>query len=269
MRWNVIWDAISAVNLVGLRLAISDQELSRSYVSRCLQIYDDVAGRGLPSRDPVEHVMSRGWGVLSPSQRLEVPALLHDGGGTRLDELLYLAAVTRALQPRKIFEIGTFNGRTTSVFILNAAADSTIMTLDLPPESTLNDEQRVEYIDTDVTLVRRRTLASVVLDQQLESRCEQILCDSMQFDPAPYAGTVELGFIDGGHALHHVKNDTRKMAVMMAEDSLVLWHDYGGKGRFRDLTSYLECIGRHIPVFRVPGTTLAWAEGAALRTLMA
>jgi hypothetical protein len=268
MRWNVIWDAISAINLVGLRLAISDHEVSRSYISRCLQIYDDVAGRGLLSRDPVEHVVSRGWGTLSPSQRLEVPALLHDGGGTRLDELLYLAAVTRALQPGKIFEVGTFKGRTTSVFILNAAPESTILTLDLPPVSTLNDEQRVGYIDTDTTLVRTRTLASVVLNQQLESRCEQILCDSMQFDPAPHAGTVELGFIDGGHALRQVKNDTLKMAVMMAERSLVLWHDYGGKGRFRDLTSYLESIARSIPVFRVPGTTLAWAEGAALRTLM-
>src|SRR5438874_5761736 len=99
MRWTMIWDALSAVNLVGLRLAITDQEKGRSYISRCLQIYDDVAGRGLPSRDPVEHLVSRAWGTLSPSQRLELPALLNDGGGTRPEELLHLAAVTRALQP--------------------------------------------------------------------------------------------------------------------------------------------------------------------------
>jgi hypothetical protein len=56
---------------------------------------------------------------------------------------------------------------------------------------------------------------------------------------------------------------------MMADRGLVLWHDYGGKGKFRDLTQYLERLGRQIPVYRIPGTSLAWAEGAALRNHLA
>jgi hypothetical protein len=52
--------------------------------------------------------------------------------------------------------------------------------------------------------------------------------------------SVELGFIDGAHSRPHVDNDTRKMAIMMSERGLVFWHDYGGGGRFRELTMYLE-----------------------------
>lgn len=96
---------------------------------------------------------------------------------------------------------------------------------------------------------------------------EQILCDSLDFDPGPHLNSVELGFIDGAHARRYVENDTRKMAAMMADRGLVFWHDYGGKGRFRDLTDYLETLSRRIPLHRVPNTTLAWAAAPNVKAL--
>jgi hypothetical protein len=78
---------------------------------------------------------------------------------------------------------------------------------------------------------------------------------------------VELGFIDGAHTLRYVTNDTLKMATMMSDRGLVFWHDYGGKGSFRELTEYLDQIARRIAVYRVANTTLAWSPGSEVRKL--
>jgi len=101
----------------------------------------------------------------------------------------------------------------------------------------------------------------------LESRYQQVLCDSLRFDPAPHRGSVELAFIDGAHSLPCVRNDTLKMAVMAAERGLVFWHDYGGRGRFAPLTGYLESLASRIPLYPIPGTSLAWAAAPDLRRL--
>jgi hypothetical protein len=204
-----------------------------------------------------------GWASQSRGH-VGLPVALDSSGGTRLDELLILATVTAVLRPKAVFEIGTFNGRTTSVFVLNAPDDAKITSLDLPPDT---DADTVESLSSDAELVRQRRVASVLHDLRLAHRYEQLLCDSRQFDPAPYAGTIELGFIDGAHAIEYVDNDTRKMAVMMAERGLAFWHDYGGKGRFGELTRYLDRLSRRIEVFRVAGTTLAWSPASELRKL--
>jgi hypothetical protein len=58
------------------------------------------------------------------------------------------------------------------------------------------------------------------------------------------------------------------MAVMAAPRGLVFWHDYGGKGRFRELTRYLDDLSRKIPIYRVTNTTLAWTPTSELKALM-
>lgn len=267
MKMASVLDALAGVNLMGLRLALHNSERARTYLSNCIRNYDELMENGLPGKDPLTFIQEKNWGTFSPHDRVELPTRLLSAGGTRIDELLHLAMATRLLRPKKVFEIGTFMGQTTSIFIMNAPPDALVVTMDLPPEGTLDSEQRRAYIDTDIELVRERKLASCVYELQLESRYQQILCDSLQFDPAPHRGSVELAFIDGAHALPYVQNDTMKMAVMMAERGLVFWHDYGGKGRFRPLTNYLEELARKIPLYRVPGTSLAWTTASDLRLL--
>jgi hypothetical protein len=123
-------------------------------------------------------------------------------------------------------------------------------------------------IDSDCALIQRRRLGAYVREYGLEARFEQLLGDSMAFDPTPFLGRVELGFIDGAHALAYVRNDTEKMARMMAPGGLVFWHDYGGRGRFGPLTAYLESLQARLSLYRVPGTTLAWTTGLELRKLV-
>jgi hypothetical protein len=252
-----------------IRLLLKDRQLGREYLSSALQQYDELMGRGLRPKQPVNFIYQQKWASRVPCDRVQLPVAVELGGGTRLDELLILAIVTRVLKPAKVFEIGTFMGQTTSAFVLNAPPDADVITLDLPPDlDTQAGSMPSQYIDSDVVLVKQRKVGSFLSQAGLDGRYQQLFCDSMQFDPAPHAGTVALGFIDGAHSREYVENDTRKMAVMMADRGLVFWHDYGGKGRFRGLSEYLEGLARRITLYRVPKTSLAWAPAAELKKVL-
>lgn len=132
--------------------------------------------------------------------------------------------------------------------------------MDLPPAGA---EQR-PTLASDEKLIASRRLLSVPQSLGL-SRYKQVLCDSMQFDPSPYADSVQFGLIDAAHDLVHVQNDTLKMTTMMTNDGILFWHDYGGKGPLRPLAKYLEGLARQCPLYRVSGTTLAWAPARELK----
>lgn len=250
-------EAAKAVNLCSVRLAGRNPSLLRSYVSFCLKKYDELIGKGLPAKSPIPG--------LSPTDldTLTMPLRFQSGGGTDPREILNLAAVTKLLRPKRIFEIGTYNGRTTAVFILNSSPDCDVFTLDLPPDaSSLSD-----YLPTDIGLVQDRSPEGYLKRAGLSERYRQIYCDSMAFDPEPFRDSVDLGFIDGAHAEKFVRNDTLKMAVMMSRRGYVFWHDYGGRGTFRPLAEYLETLP--IEVYRIPATSLAWTTAVELKKLVA
>lgn len=268
MKFIELAGAVAGVNLCALRMALKSPRRARGYLSHCLRKYDEMTGQGLPKKDPLTAIAENSWGTLNMTDRVELPTQLNDGGGTSLNELLILACATRVLQPKKIFEIGTFTGRTTSALILNAPHDAEIITLDLPATSNHSNAPGDGCLTTDMELIEKRELGSFIQRLHLEGRCRQVLCNSLEFDPLPHEGTVELGFIDGAHTQPFVQNDTLKMAMMMSERGLVFWHDYGGKGNFRPLANYLENLSRQIPLYRVAGTSLAWATATDLRKLV-
>ena len=259
MRWREVvrgtFEALKAVNLSACRLALQEPQYLRPYLSFCVRKYDELIGRGLLARGVLRD--------LGPSDLdlVTVPARFQTGGGTDPREILTLASVTRLLQPKRVFEIGTFNGRTTAIFILNSPAESQIFTLDLPPKVNALDG----YLSTDIDLVRDRRPEDFLTSAGLAGRYQQIYCDSMNFDPEPFRDTIELGFIDGAHAEEFVRNDTQKMSIMMSSRGYVFWHDYGGRGSFQALSKYLESLP--IEIYRVPGTTLAWATAREIKKL--
>ncbi len=61
---------------------------------------------------------------------------MHRPGSLPLEELTALAIIVSCLQPRRVVEIGTSEGRTTLNLALNAPPDAEIITVDLPPELT-------------------------------------------------------------------------------------------------------------------------------------
>lgn len=259
-------DVLSAVNFCAVRLALRRRDRVGAYLSHCLRRFDELAGFGLKDKDPIRFLVDERWGAIIPEDRVVLASAVDTAGSTSPAEVLILATVVRIMRPKKVFEIGTFQGATTAVLILNAPSDATVISLDLPPGSEPPGERAGDYLRTDLELVRKRDHASQLHRLGLESRYTQVFCDSMYFDPTPHMGSVELGFIDGAHSMPFIENDTRKMAAMMAEHSIVFWHDYGGKGRGRVLASYLEHLAMRTPIYRIVGTSLAWAPGSSLRT---
>jgi predicted O-methyltransferase YrrM len=64
--------------------------------------------------------------------RFEIEHIPSDFIGTPLEQLACLALITRATQPKTVFEIGTFRGRTVLNFALNAPDDAKVYTLGRP-----------------------------------------------------------------------------------------------------------------------------------------
>ena len=259
-------DALSVANLRGLRLAVTRSDAAREYFARCLREYDGLSGNGLPQKDPLAFIHQQGWTDAVPTDRVQLPTRFSDGAGLGLDELVILAAVTRLLKPRKVFEIGTYMGLSTSAFILNSPSDAEIVSLDLPRNGQRGTVDQ-DYAPAERELIREHRVGALLHELGLASRYQQILCDSLDFDPAGHADSVELGFIDGGHGLKFVRNDTLKMAKMMAGRGLVFWHDYGGRGGLLPLAHYLEQLSRSIPIYRVGRTCLAWTAASSLKRI--
>lgn len=245
-----VLDSLSCVSARTLTLAVRKPQQLRSYIASCLKRYDELAGNGLPSRSPV---------VPSQTDTISLPAT-HTGGGMSFAELVIMARVTKTRRPRTIFEMGSYNGLTTAVFVLNAPAGASIYSLDLPPQTSGEQHD----LATDKDLVESRALGSIPRALGLNNYT-QLLCDSMQFDPTPYDNSIELGLVDAAHDVEHARNDTIKMATMMTESGMVFWHDYAGKGTLRPLARFLESLGRKFPVYRIPETTLAWANAGDLK----
>jgi hypothetical protein len=255
-HFREVVEATRAVNLCSVHLATRKPALLRSYVSFCLRKYDELMGKGLQAKSPIPGLTPNDLDTLT------IPLRFQSGGGTDPREVLNLAAVTKLLRPKRIFEIGTYNGRTTAIFILNSSPDCGIYTLDLPPQAG----RLPDYLPTDIGLVQDRCPEGFLKRAGLSQRCHQIYCDSMTFDPEPFQNSVDLGFIDGAHAERFVRNDTMKMAVMISHRGYVFWHDYGGKGSFRPLSTYLETLP--IEVYRIPSTSLAWTTAGEIKKLI-
>jgi predicted O-methyltransferase YrrM len=252
MNTTEILDALSTVSVKTLLLGLRSPGKVRRYVSHCSKTYDELAGKGLPAKSPV---------TPAPEATITIPAY-HSGGGMSFAELVVLARTTKTRNPRTIFEMGTYNGLTTAVFMLNSAPGTTVITLDLPPAP----ETASKNLSSDNDLISTRDLASVPRALGLD-RYTQLLCDSTAFDPAPYADSVDLGLVDAAHDRLHVENDTVKMATMIKEDGIVFWHDYGGKGALRPLASYLENLATRCPIYRI-AESLAWAPARGLKAIL-
>lgn len=252
MSLHEVLDGLSCLSITALKVALRRPSQLRKYVSQCLKRYDELVGNGLPALSPV---------TPSLDMTVTIPAY-HTGGGMEFSELVILARAVRVMKPKTVFEIGSYHGLSTAVFILNSEPDTRVITLDLPHNWTGSPA-----LVSDENLVVRRELVSVPQALGLK-RASQILCDSMQFDPSAYADSVDLSLIDAAHDITHVENDTRKMARMLSPHGIVFWHDYGGKGQLKPLARYLEALARRCPLYRICGTSLAWAPAEPLKAAL-
>lgn len=130
------------------------------------------------------------------------------------DEMAVLNLLVSNFRPRTLFEMGTFDGRTTLNLVLNAPPEAQMCTIDLPPRRrTLPDE---------------RTVGQFFRNHESASRITQLFGDSLEYDFSPYFGNVDFVLVDAGHSYHNVQNDSKVAFEMIRgrANAVIVWHDY-------------------------------------------
>ena len=191
--------------------------------------------------------------LTSPATTFALPEPFAADGNVTLLELLVLARLVRERQPRTLFEIGTFDGRTTLALAMNAPDDAITYTLDLPPRaSTALEIEHAEraFVDKPESGARFR-------GTEAARKIRQLYGDSATFDVTPYS--AEFIFVDGSHAYEYVLSDSvRALALRGDRAGTIVWHDYGEwVGVTRALNELATADSRFAGLTWIEGTTLA------------
>ena len=132
-------------------------------------------------------------------------------GNTPVWEMLILNLLARAFQPTSIFEMGTFNGRTTLNLAMNAAHGAAVYTIDESEDDVIGSLYRNKDEETFPE----------------KNRIVQLHGDTATFDFTPYVNKIDMVFIDGTHTYEGVLKDS-EVALKLLKDgkSVIIWHDY-------------------------------------------
>ena len=174
-------------------------------------------------------------------------------GSTPIGDLAVLAALARKKRPRRIFEIGTFEGLTTVVFAKNAGRDALVSTLDLPHDTPAPRRTQRSYTAHSIT---EPYVSGHLIDKfGVRQQSEVLLGDSALFDFAPYRGKIDLFFVDGAHTEDYVASDSSHAFDCLAPDGWVLWHDCFTPQVMKVLKQFAPTRR----IYQIRGTSLALA----------
>lgn len=157
--------------------------------------------------------------------RIELDALHPHPGCVRFVELLFLSLLVRHILPQRVFEFGTLQGRTTLNIALNLPDASHIFTLNLRVE----DQERFDgWHKQDELLVKDNygKIGQIFRGASVEHKITQLWGDSLNFDFAPYKGTIDMVLIDGNRQYQYVIADSENGCQMLRPGGLLVWHDY-------------------------------------------
>jgi predicted O-methyltransferase YrrM len=183
--------------------------------------------------------------ILDHAPKIQLMNVNQDDWHVTVFELAVINAFIAGRKPANIFEIGTFDGRTTLNMYLNAEKQAQITTIDLSlQEQNLPDGKAVGEMIRDLVDRGEITL---------------LYGNSVEYDFSPYYGTQDLVFIDANHTYENVKSDSAvAMRLIRGRTACVLWHDYL---RWPGVTRAVdELAAAHADAGRfthIAGTTLA------------
>jgi len=179
------------------------------------------------------------------------PSCKFDYGEMPNAELDVLCKIIRFKEPKRIFEFGTFIGRTT----LHLAANSTakIYTLDLPPKG--HEDYLAPVVDDPELDVYPQQPGIKFQNTPYAERIQQLYGDSQRFDFSPFYGKVDCVFVDANHHYESVLRDSMNAFKMIKPDGVVIWHDYApyAPGVIRAL----DMVSQRFPLIHIKGTSLA------------
>lgn len=172
-----------------------------------------------------------------------------------LKEMLTLAAICRYVQPRKIFEIGTYRGTSTLLMAMNTPDESEIFTLDLSPS-----ERTVYKENVIADSFPQFTVGEAYQDTPFASKVHQLLGNSLNFNYSPYVGVIDFVVVDGDHTYEFVKSDTDKAFQLIRPGGIILWDDYLWDRHHPECAGVTRCVNEFKDsgcCFQIDGTRFA------------
>ncbi len=178
--------------------------------------------------------------IFAEIEEISVPvgAVNEETGHANATDLLFVSAIARWKQARRLLEIGTYLGRT-SYHLTYASEGAVVTTVNLPPEA---DPAWGPYAQL------------YFRGREREAQIRQVWADSTRLDTTPYRGQMDFVFVDGDHGYEAAQADTVKAFEVLAPGGIIVWHDYAAKspGVYR----FFEEFTRERPVFRISKTCL-------------
>jgi predicted O-methyltransferase YrrM len=177
-------------------------------------------------------------------------------GNTTLQEQVILIALAKRKRVRKVFEFGTFDGKTAANFAANLGVQAKILTIDLEP--TRIKEARLPIGKYDLKFIQK---SQIGVKSREFANVLQLRGDTAQFDFTPWYGTQDLVFVDACHEYDYVRNDTEIAFKLTQTGGLIIWHDYGTwVGVTRALNEFYARDPRFRALRNVAGTALCFLD---------
>lgn len=242
-------------NLKSLLMVFSPRKLLH-YVNEGLFFYKNInPGKHISQKNVFEVLSARSTESIKLGNLKNFNTWLGTQYSSYKSDLINLCLLCKLLNPKKIFEIGTFQGNTALHFALNTSPESRIFTLDLPPEASGSELTTTLADDTYLKLLENKTYC---LEGYPETTKIQFLFgDSASFDFSPYFNKIDLFFIDGAHSYQYVKSDTTNALKCCHPGSVIAWHDFGKAG-VNGVSRYLKQLSRTYQIYSTPGGYLAF-----------
>jgi predicted O-methyltransferase YrrM len=163
-----------------------------------------------------------------------------DGNTSSLEQLI-LISIAKQRNCKRVFEMGTFDGKTSANFALNLP-DAEIVTIDLPADQV--DRTSLPIGRYDMTYIKKDRIGGKATEFK---GIVQLYGDTAKFDFSPWYGTCDLVFVDACHEYEYVLNDSEIALKLLVEGGVVLWHDYGSSP---GVTRVLNELHQNDPRFR-------------------
>jgi predicted O-methyltransferase YrrM len=222
---------IETGNLLFLRLLLRNRAAAATFPGEIYRTYLSLAREGpWPCRSLFE--------ILPEARRVraQIEHIPSDVIATPLEQLACLALLTSALQPKTVFEIGTFRGRTALNFALNAPDNAKVYTLDLPPDNDMRDAARQQTNTSDARIISQSLTGCDYEGSDVAHKITQLFGDSRSFDFEPYYDQVDLVYVDGAHDYDAVVRDSENAMRMLRPGGYVLWDEFCNYGDYNDIT---------------------------------
>lgn len=200
-----------------------------------------------------------------PEERRHIKSLIPgpNSGGLLSLELSALLALEKLIQPKRIFEFGTYFGETAYLLALNAPESAHVWTIDLSPESL----RRVRFnpMDSDLAHSVIGQTRYFARTSQL-SRITQVFGDSMSFDYGQLPADFEFIFIDANHEYSYVRSDTLNAMKMVNHGwCCVIWHDYDKPEEYPGVKKYIDELAAEKELLYIEETSLVvYLEGLSV-----